>query len=112
MRFKNKKSIACLWIFFVSYAATGCVNNAAKDGDRGTGMPKKSIEIVLRENTEKLMAIPGVVGTGEGLCNNKPCIKVFVIKKTSELQKKIPRALDGYPVELEETGEIRALPRK
>lgn len=74
-------------------------------------MPKKSIEAVLQENTEKLMAVPGVLGFGEGLCNNKPCIKVFVLEKTSGLQKKIPRTLEGYPVEIEETGEIHALPQ-
>ena len=98
-------------MIFFSSEAISCSNNAAKDSEGSNKMPKKSIEVVLQENTEKLMAVPEVVGTGEGLCNNKPCIKVFVVKKTSELQKKIPRTLEGYPVELEETGEIRALPQ-
>jgi hypothetical protein len=51
-----------------------------------------------------------VVGTAKGLCDDKPCIKVFVIEKTLELEKKIPDVLEGYQVMIEETGEIRALP--
>jgi hypothetical protein len=74
-------------------------------------MAKKPIEKVLKEQTQKLMSIPGVVGTAQGLCNNKPCIKVYVVKKTSGLDQKIPNSLEGYPVSVEETGEIRALPK-
>ncbi len=73
-------------------------------------MPEKTIEEVLKEHTNKLMSIPGVVGTAEGLCDDQPCIKVFVIKKTPELEQKISPVLDGYTVEVEETGEFRALP--
>jgi len=67
---------------------------------------------VLKEHTKELMSIPGVVGTGQGLCNGKPCIKVLVIKKTPELAQKIPDNLEGYQVMIEETGEIKALPKK
>lgn len=72
-------------------------------------MLKKTIKQVLKEHTEDLMALPGVVGTGEGLCNKKPCIKVLVIKITPELANKIPGELDGYSVSVQETGEIKAL---
>ncbi len=75
-------------------------------------MSAKTIEEVLKEHTEELMSIPGVVGIGQGLCNDKPCIKVFVIEKTPELAQKIPDILEGYQVIIEETGEIRALPKK
>lgn len=111
MWISGRKAFAIIWIIFVSYEAMSCVDNTAKDGDGGNNMPSKSIDTVLQEHTEKIMAIPGVVGMGEGLCSNDPCIKVFVKKKTAELQKKIPRELEGYVVELEETGEVRALPK-
>ncbi len=75
-------------------------------------MSAKTIEEVLKEHTEELMSVPGVVGIGQGLCNDKPCIKVFVIEKTPELEQEIPSSLEGYPVMIEETGEIRALPKK
>lgn len=73
-------------------------------------MPSRPIEEVLKEDSRYLMSIKGVVGTAQGLCDNRPCIKVFVIKKTAELEQKIPRVLDGYPVVIEESGEFHALP--
>ena len=74
-------------------------------------MPEKAIEKVLKEQTKKLVSMPGVVGTGQGLCDGRPCIKVYVIKETPELDQKIPRTLEGYPVVIEETGEIRVFPK-
>ena len=74
-------------------------------------MPTKTIEEVLKEHTNELMSVSGVVGTGQGLCDNKPCIKIFVIRKTEALDQKIPDTLEGYPVMIEETGEIKVLPR-
>ena len=72
-------------------------------------MPKKSIEEVLRVHTDNLMSLSGVVGTAEGLCDSKPCIKVLVVKRTADLLKQIPDVLEGYKVEVQETGVIRAL---
>lgn len=73
-------------------------------------MPARTIAEVLAEQTDELMSIPGVVGTAQGLFEGKPCIKIFVIKKTPELEQKVPKVLDGHPVVVQETGEIRALP--
>ncbi len=42
-------------------------------------------------------------------CSGQPCIKVFVVKKTPDLLKQIPSTLEGHPVEVQETGEFRAL---
>ena len=72
-------------------------------------MQEKTIQTVLKEHTDKLMALPGVVGTGQGECSGKPCIKVFVAKKTPDLLKQIPSTLEGHPVEVQETGQFRAL---
>ena len=70
---------------------------------------EKPIEQVLRDGTECLMALPGVVGVGQGLPPGKPHIKVFVVTMTSVLLKQIPREIEGYPVVVEETGEFRKL---
>jgi hypothetical protein len=75
-------------------------------------MVGKTIREVLREHTPELMSTPGVVGTAQGLCDGRPCIKVFAAEKTPELEQKIPDTLEGYPVLIEETGRFRALPRK
>ncbi|NWG04601.1 MAG: hypothetical protein HXY44_17250 [Syntrophaceae bacterium] len=58
------------------------------------------------------MSIPGVIGTGQGLSEGKPCIKVFVIKRTRDLEQKIPKSIANYQVVVEETGEIKTLPKK
>ena len=72
-------------------------------------MTGKPIEQVLRKHNGHLMSIPGVVGTAIGQCEGAPCIKVLVVKKTPELQKRIPSKLENWKVEIEETGVIRPL---
>ncbi len=90
----------------------GCVDKTANDQEGEKQVTAKTIEEVLKEHTEELMSLPGVVGTAQGLCNDKPCIKVYVIEKTPELAQKIPDIIEGYQVVIQETGEIRALPKK
>ena len=75
-------------------------------------MPERAIEVVLKDHTDKLMALPGVVGTAQGLREERPCIKVYVAEMTPELEQAIPEKLEGYVVDVEVTGEFRALPKK
>jgi len=93
-------------------AILACSNKVVVDHQGEKGMPARSIEEVLSEHTDELMSIPGVIGTAQSLRDNKPCIMVLVIKKTPELDQKIPHVLEGYPVVVKETGEIRALPEE
>jgi hypothetical protein len=74
-------------------------------------MPGMTIEAVLKKHTEALMSLPGVVGTAQGLCEGRDCIKVFVRQRTPELEQRIPAVLEGYQVSIEESGEIRTLPK-
>jgi len=67
------------------------------------------IESVFEKYKGRLMAIQGVVGVGIGKYQGKPCIKVYIAKKTDKLLEQIPSDLEGYKVRTEETGEIRAL---
>ena len=53
------------------------------------------------------MTISGVVGTGQGLWDDKSCIKVFVVKNNPELEDKIPEKLEGYSVKIKEMRVIR-----
>ena len=55
-----------------------------------------SIEDVISKYENELLGKKGVVGVGTGMCNGKPCIKVYVIKITEELKKDIPTHLDGF----------------
>ncbi len=93
----------------LSAGGMGCSQGTA-DTSGVQSMPPKTIEQVLKEHTDELMEIPGVVATAQGLSDDKPCIKVFVVKKTPELEQKIPKRLGDFPVVLEASGEIRARP--
>jgi hypothetical protein len=78
----------------------------SEEDSRVAGM---TIEEVLKQNTDRLMSIPGVVGTAIGECQGRPCIMVLVKKRTADLTKKIPSNLGGFLVVVEETGAIRRL---
>jgi hypothetical protein len=71
--------------------------------------PKKTVAQVLQQYTDGLMGISGVVGTGEGVYRGKPCIIVFVEKKSPALTKKIPKALEGFTVVIREVGKVKPL---
>lgn len=71
-------------------------------------MPKKPIADVLRAHSRQLLSLPGVVGVGEGRCEEAPCILVLVVEKTPALEKKIADLLVGYPVDVVESSEILA----
>ena len=87
----------------------GCAKRRVPDEQREASVPGQPIAVVLSRHNDALLSIPGVVGTGIGDCGGKPCIKVFVQRKTPALVQRIPAALEGFPVAVEETGEIRAL---
>ena len=72
-------------------------------------MPEKTIRQVLSNHSDSLMALPGVVGVGQGECSGQPCIRVLASKKTNELLKLVPQVIEGYRVAVDETGEIKAL---
>ncbi len=69
---------------------------------------QRSIQAVLEDNATTLTSIPGVVGTALGECSGKPCIKVFVARRTQELLEQVPSTLEGYPIAVQETGEFRS----
>jgi len=73
----------------------------------------RNINEVMNAHVGDLMALPGVVGVYvSALDDGRPCIKVMVLKTTPELEKKIPHYLEGHPVLIIETGEIKPLSEK
>jgi len=87
----------------------GCAHASVDDPWGTNTMETKKIEEELKKHTGYLLSIPGVTGTAIGLCGGKPCIKVYVLKKTPELDEKIPGQIEGYTVVIEETGEFKPL---
>lgn len=67
-----------------------------------------SIEQALAEHTDAWMEIEGVEGTGIGLCDEVPCIKVFVSRPPEEFAGALPESVHGHPVRLEPTGRFEA----
>jgi hypothetical protein len=72
----------------------------------------RDINDVMKDHTAEWMALPGVVGVYIGARDDSTlCIRVMVVAKTPELEQQIPSALEGHPVEIEETGLIRPMPK-
>lgn len=95
-------------VIFAAYE-NSCPHGMAENHESAPQMSKLAIEQVQEKYQNQLLSVSGVVGVGIGAVDGKPVIKVLVIKKTPELEWKIPRVLEGYPVVIEVTGEIRAL---
>ncbi len=111
MGFVGRGFVAVVSLFWLLDTTVACSQNGTQQQKENL-MPEKTIDTVLKEHTNDLMSLPGVVGTAQGLCSGKPCVKVYVVKQTSELVKQIPATLEGYTVEIQVTGEIKALDRK
>lgn len=95
-------------VMVLTGTALGCSEKRVEDQGGREEMAAPTIEAVLKKHTDEWMSIPGVVGTGIGACEGNPCIRIFVVKKTPELLQKIPSKLEGFVVDVEETGQIRA----
>jgi hypothetical protein len=92
---------------FATFTA-GC--RSGSSGDDPHMKPTRPIEDVLRDHSSELMAIDGVVGLYQTVLDDgTPCLKVMVVKNTKALAAKVPKRLEGYRVEIDETGVIKPL---
>ena len=82
-----KMTFMSICVILFAIGIESCVNKAVENGQGVDTMPSKTIEEVLKEHTEELMSIPGVVGPADGLCDSNLFIKVFGIKITPALQQ-------------------------
>ncbi len=73
--------------------------------------PQRDINAVLAAHDKELLALPDVVGVYVGVLEDgrTPCLKVMLARKTPKFVRAVPRSIEGYPVVLEVTGEIRPL---
>jgi hypothetical protein len=79
--------------------------------EKGSGdVAKKDINAVMQAHTAEILAIPGVTGLAISELEDKtPCIWVLVVEESEELARKIPDSLEGHPVKIVVSGEIRPL---
>jgi hypothetical protein len=69
-----------------------------------------SIEEVKKKYTQTLLAKPGVISVGIGKDpDGIPVIIVGLERPQPETQKKLPKTLEGYPLQIEIIGKIKAL---
>lgn len=90
--------------------AAGCRGGDRRPAKTEAPVERRPLAEVLAAHTPRLMAIRGVVGTCEGaLDDGAPCFVVMVSALTPALRDSLPKALEGWPVRIDETGEIRPL---
>jgi hypothetical protein len=72
--------------------------------------PARDINAVLAAHDKELLAIPGVAGVYVGTLDDRrtPCLTIMLERDTPELRRAIPQTIEGYPVIVEISGEIRA----
>ena len=102
-------SFSGLVMVSMAIATLSCASPDSRDDTNNEEeMPSRPIDEVLADHTDEWMELRGVVGTSIGQCDGAPCIRVLVVKKTDQLAAKIPAEVEGYTVELVETGRIEA----
>jgi len=83
---------------------------ACRNGDSGPA-PTMPAAGVIERHSDSLMAIPGVVGVYEGQTRGRTVIRVMLLAKVDSTLRRIPRQLEGYPVEVEVGGPIEPMHR-
>ncbi|PJA73980.1 hypothetical protein CO151_11415 [bacterium CG_4_9_14_3_um_filter_65_15] len=98
--------VVCL--LFLMVAVAGC--RSPQQGDEGVAHPTRDISAVLKDHAAGWMQIPGVTMVAEGQTETgAPCLRIYVLELTPQLRGRLPDAVEGYPVEIEESGEIKPL---
>jgi len=72
-------------------------------------MSVRTIEQVHREHADTWMALPGVIGTAIGRHGDKPCLLILAEADNEQIRQNVPSTVEGYPVIIQHTGDIRAL---
>jgi hypothetical protein len=94
-----------------------CGACGSKDASRGSNpsqeakmTQRRPINEVLANHDQEILAIPGVTMIYAGVdTEGEACIKVGVVTATPEVEERIPKVLEGWTVEVEETGEIKPM---
>jgi len=73
----------------------------------GDSAMSDALERAQARVTRQVIDLEGVTGTALGLCDGKPCIKIYLESDSSALRRRLPRSEAGFPVVTEVTGKIR-----
>jgi hypothetical protein len=78
-----------------------------------TPSPQPDINAVLAAHDRELLALKNVTGVYVGVLegSNRPCLTVMLKEPSPETERALPRELEGFPVVVKVSGEIRPLTR-
>jgi len=88
-------------------SSTALAQESTRGGEFSASAPAAptGISLAIGRHRNTLLKIPGVVAVKRGWGVNSNEIVVVVKEVTPKLQRRIPKQLDGWPVELEVTEE-------
>lgn len=114
MSSKSPRVLLCSGVTLVALGAVMLFNSCGREEASKTKEPpemsSRDIMTVMEAHVDELMKIPGVAAVAIGELEDKtPCIKVYVIEKTAEIEENIPAELEGHPVVVEVSGEIKPM---
>lgn len=72
---------------------------------------RSDIRAVLARHARELLAVRGVVGVAVGERDGEPRLHVMVERSTSEIEEWVPTSIEGFTVEIRESGELRSKDR-
>jgi hypothetical protein len=102
----RKSKLTGLFLIMLLLTVDACRSEKESEPE----VPKRDINSVMENHVDELMAIPGVTGVAIGQLEDKtPCILVLVIEETEEISRRVPRTLEGHPVRLLVSGEIKPM---
>ena len=106
----KQKCFLLFSIFCFVILMFGCKSDIKEKTSNEMSDKKRDINLVTKDYTDTLMAIPGVVGVfSTENEDGVQSIHIMVIKRSKELEEKIPHQIEGYPIIIDETGEIKPL---
>ena len=97
-------------VFSLLYCSSLTFGVTEKQNSEPKAVVNMSIQEVQEKYTDSVMAIPGVEGIGIGKKGEDDCIIIFIGQISKENKKKLPKKLEGYPVNIKRTEKIKALP--
>ena len=95
-------------VTMVGGAASAGAATAAESGPASKRGLAAAIAAQQR-NARALLNVPGAVGHAVG-AGNSPVLKILVTEITPRAQAAAPRQIEGFPVVLEEVGDVKGMP--